>query len=218
MRISLLSKVIRNTRIIARTSWSTYRITRATCEYGADQKWVELTDLAHLVRKLNPKFTMEIGLYAGGTIALWAQMMSGKGTLIGIDLKLQEGLENRIRAKMKSGQTLHLLEADSHADETKRRVLQILGHDKLDFLFIDGDHGYEGVKKDFKDYSPLIRPGGIVALHDIIPDHSTRFGTETSADTGGVHLLWREISLRYPHDEFVEDREQDGCGIGVLHL
>ena len=217
MRISFLGKVIRNARIIARTSWSTYRITRAACDYGADQKWVELTELAHIARKLNPKFTMEIGLYAGGTIALWAQMMSGKGTLIGIDLKLQEGLENRIRAKMKSGQKLFLLEADSHADETKRHVLQIVGQAKLDFLFIDGDHSYEGVKKDFEDYAPLVRPGGIVALHDIIPDYATRFGTETSANTGGVHLLWREISPRYPHEEFVEDGQQDGCGIGVLH-
>lgn len=37
----------------------------------------------------------------------------------------------------------------------------------MDFLFIDGDHAYEGVKADFEMYSPLVRKGGLVALHDI---------------------------------------------------
>jgi hypothetical protein len=30
----------------------------------------------------------------------------------------------------------------------------------VDFLFIDGDHTYEGVKKDFEMYSPLVRREG----------------------------------------------------------
>jgi len=38
-----------------------------------------------------------------------------------------------------------------------------------DFLFIDGDHTYEGVEGDFEMYSPLVRRGGIIAFHDIVP-------------------------------------------------
>ena len=34
----------------------------------------------------------------------------------------------------------------------------------IDFLFLDGDHSYEGVRRDFENYAPLVRPGGIVAL------------------------------------------------------
>jgi predicted O-methyltransferase YrrM len=45
-----------------------------------------------------------------------------------------------------------------------------LKDNKVDFLFIDADHSYEGVKKDFEMYSPLVRKGGIIAFHDIIPD------------------------------------------------
>ncbi len=216
--LGFIAKVVRVARVIAHTSWSTYRISRAACVYGADQRWFELVGLAHLVREINPKITMEIGLYQGGTIALWAQLMPPKATLIGVDIKLSEGIEKRIRAKMKTGQNLHLLEADSHSIETKSRVLEIIGDNKLDFLFIDGDHSYEGVKKDFEDFSPLVRPGGIVAFHDIIPDFSVRFGTKTDADCGGVYQFWREISSHFPHYEFIENIAQDGRGIGVLRF
>jgi len=43
-----------------------------------------------------------------------------------------------------------------------------LNGEPLDFLFIDGDHTYEGVKRDFEMYSPLVRNGGIIAFHDIV--------------------------------------------------
>jgi len=36
----------------------------------------------------------------------------------------------------------------------------------IDFLFIDGDHSYEGLKGDWHAWNPLIEIGGIVALHD----------------------------------------------------
>ena len=36
----------------------------------------------------------------------------------------------------------------------------------LDFLFIDGDHSYEGVKADWEVYKGFLRPGSIVVFHD----------------------------------------------------
>jgi len=37
---------------------------------------------------------------------------------------------------------------------------------KIDFLFIDGDHSYEGVKKDFELYSTIVNDNGIIVIHD----------------------------------------------------
>jgi predicted O-methyltransferase YrrM len=37
---------------------------------------------------------------------------------------------------------------------------------QLDFVFIDGDHSYDGVMRDIKNYYPLVRSGGIVSGHD----------------------------------------------------
>lgn len=36
----------------------------------------------------------------------------------------------------------------------------------IDFLWIDGDHSYEGCKTDLEDWAPLVRPGGSLACHD----------------------------------------------------
>lgn len=37
----------------------------------------------------------------------------------------------------------------------------------IDFLFIDGDHSYEGVLQDLEGWVPKVRSGGLVAGHDI---------------------------------------------------
>jgi len=36
----------------------------------------------------------------------------------------------------------------------------------LDLLFIDGDHQYASVLRDFEQWSPLLKPGAILAMHD----------------------------------------------------
>ena len=37
---------------------------------------------------------------------------------------------------------------------------------KIDVLFIDGDHSYEGVKTDFELYSKIMSDNGIIIIHD----------------------------------------------------
>lgn len=37
---------------------------------------------------------------------------------------------------------------------------------KIDVLFIDGDHSYEGVKLDFHLYSTILSPNGVIIIHD----------------------------------------------------
>ena len=45
---------------------------------------------------------------------------------------------------------------------------------KIDFLFIDGDHSYEGVKKDFELYSQLLTDKGIIIIHDTDSDYEEK--------------------------------------------
>jgi predicted O-methyltransferase YrrM len=68
----------------------------------------------------------------------------------------------------------------------------------VDFLFIDGDHRYEGVKRDFEMYSPLVRRERIIAFHDIVP--------EPPENVGGVPDFWNEIKHGFSH---VEDGVRD---------
>ena len=109
---------------------------------------------------------------------------------------------------------MYLIRGDSHDSRTLERVKKILGGEELDFLFIDGDHTYEGVRRDFEMYSPLVRRGGVVAFHDIVP-HDRAHDPYGQV---GVPKFWSEIKSRYRHLEIVKDWSQGWAGIGVLFL
>jgi hypothetical protein len=86
----------------------------------------------------------------------------------------------------------------------------------LDILFIDGDHSYEGVKADFLAYSSMVRPGGLIAFHDIVSDNEARGRAKSLAWSGGVPRFWNELKHLFDAAEYVENPEQDGYGIGVI--
>jgi predicted O-methyltransferase YrrM len=90
------------------------------------------------------------------------------------------------------------------------RVVAALNGWGLDFLFLDADHSYEGVKLDFELYAPLVRKGGIIALHDIA-EHPTATACEVSR-------FWNQIKSQYRHIEIIKDRQQAWAGIGVLFV
>ncbi len=37
-----------------------------------------------------------------------------------------------------------------------------------DLLFIDADHSEAGVRRDYEDYAPMVRSGGVIAFHDAL--------------------------------------------------
>jgi len=178
----------------------------------------EIKNLLLILDKVKPKVILEIGTARGGTLFLFSNIADEEAILISVDL--YQTVEKRIlfRYIKKGKQKIYLIQGDSHKIETLRRIEGILKGRKVDFLFIDGDHSYEGVKKDFEVYSPLVRKGGIIAFHDIIPDYYTRYGIKTSTWAGEVYKFWNEIKEKYEHLEIVKDREQNGFGIGVLFV
>jgi len=46
---------------------------------------------------------------------------------------------------------------------------------KIDYLHIDGDHSYEGVKRDFELYSNLMSDNGIITIHDTDQNYHNTF-------------------------------------------
>lgn len=54
-----------------------------------------------------------------------------------------------------------------HIKDFSYAVLDQFENDSLDFVYIDGDHTYEGVVKDIKMYLPKIKVGGFIAGHDL---------------------------------------------------
>ena len=52
---------------------------------------------------------------------------------------------------------------------------------KIDYLHIDGDHSYDGVKKDFELYSQIMSENGIITIHDTDQTyHNTFLVTENA--------------------------------------
>ena len=107
-------------------------------------------------------------------------------------------------------QQVHLLRADSHSSGTARQLQKLLGGRTIDFLFIDGDHTYAGVKQDFELYSRLLSKDGLVALHDIAP--------RPDEPRIEVWKFWRELKQRVPGAREWLDKSPNGrcIGIGLL--
>ena len=124
--------------------------------------------------------------------------------------------QGRLQLFSRPGQRLAFFQGSSYAPETVERVRSHLGGQKLDLLFIDGDHSFAGVAKDFTLYRHLVKDGGIIVFHDIVPDYRTRYGRDTGRWTGEVPRFWQAIKPLYRTAEFVESPEQDGLGIGAL--
>lgn len=64
------------------------------------------------------------------------------------------------RAKLIEGYSSQVAMAEGVKSSTGRAVQFV------DFLFIDGDHRYHEVLQDFNDWTPLLKTGGILAMHD----------------------------------------------------
>ena len=192
-----------------------YRI--ANREFGIFQFEAEIIPFLDYIRSSHPRTIGEIGILFGGNTFLFERALTEVRQLVAIDLKLTNVGKARFMARR--GQRVRMLEGNSHSPDMVKSVARQLGQNRFDFLFIDGDHSYEGVLRDFITYYPLVRPGGLIAFHDISPDELARFGRrspENTQDAGEVYLLWRRLRERFENCEFVKDWNQFGYGIGVM--
>ena len=180
----------------------------------------EIRRLLKLLQNIKPKVILEIGTANGGTIFLFTRVAQQDATLISIDIPggpfgggYPAWKIPLYKSFARPYQKIHLIRRDSHNLSTLDVIKNILGDRKVDFLFIDGDHTYEGVKRDFEMYSPLVRRGGIIGFHDIVPG--------SAENVGGVPKYWHEIVNKYKKHrilEIVEDWNQGGYGIGVIYV
>lgn len=211
----------------------------------------EISDLANLVqndivdkRENDPFYQyniLEIGTKFGGTFYIW-NTINPYGMNISIDMSdggqhggvSEEDMDKRDLWFYERFDNCHFIRDDSHDPWTQIKLLSYLRPSKtdilagriepsIDFLFIDGDHTYEGVKADFKMYSPFMKNGAIIAFHDIVISdrHHQR--------DVYVGEFWKDITSNvvgdgvcsyngqsYAFKEFVGSDDQDWAGIGIL--
>ncbi len=172
----------------------------------------EIEELFTIVKDLNPQVVCEIGTDLGGTFYLWSQARQSGGLFISIDLPrlYRKSLNRFLYSFFAKNQKVFFLRENSHSLECLSKIQKILGDKKIDFLFIDGDHSYEGVKQDFLFYSKYVRKEGIIAFHDIMKDN-------LPGNVCDVDKFWARIKTVYKHREIVADKKQIGAGIGIIY-
>jgi len=188
--------------------------------------------------KSAPYNILEIGTKYGGTFYLWSSMNQSSGLNISIDMNdgglhggiSEEEMDKRDLWFSERFDNVKFIRGDSHSVETVCKLQETIEpafgmmmldsmYDpddllqkirKIDFLFIDGDHTYEGVEQDFYKYLSFVKPGGIIAFHDIVDSQRHR-----DRDVY-VAKFWNEIKGNYTHHEIVAG--EDWGGIGILQV
>ncbi len=124
---------------------------------------------------------LEIGSRGGATLQAMASVAKPGARICSIDLpssdETGEQLTQAILELRTQGYDAEVHLGDSHAPIAKQWAEL---RAPFDFVFVDGDHTYEGVKQDWQWYGPL---GKTVALHDINLDENAH----------GVPRAWSEV-------------------------
>ena len=176
----------------------------------------ELYNLCRRVIEHKPRIITEIGTWNGGTFYVWTRINPQAEKIISIDLPSGQfggGYdEKRIKffrefASDRKNTELYFIRGDSKSKETTDKLSAILQKDKIDFLYIDGDLTYEGIKKDFYIYLNFMSEKGLIGFHDI----------NTYKEGYGVVKFWNEIKSRYRHEEFIREGSRV-MGNGLIYL
>ena len=108
-------------------------------------------------------------------------------SILGIDLFNYPMCGNNLLGNM-MGKNLTLICGDSTAELTLKKA-KMLG--PYDLVFIDANHTYEYVKKDYENYRDKVKPGGIIAFHDVNFEGDRYGSPQVLRETG---LDWTFIS------------------------
>lgn len=189
-------------------------------KFGLAQVRSEIEELVELLAKENLNNMLEIGSKLGGNFYILAALTTGKK----ISVDLQGGAHGgwilndhpylgdifkRRNEYFNNFKDTHMVSGDSTSQNTVNQVSKILDGELLDLLYIDGDHSYDGVLKDFELYSPFVAEGGYIIFHDIVDSDFHR------KQECGVAKLWNEIKPGYKNTREIMAGEHWG-GIGVI--
>lgn len=128
----------------------------------------EAAYLYKIVKSLNSANLVEIGRFKGGGTFLMAAAMDENSELLSYDLHVK--MKNYFDGEVMDEVLKNALERYGLSERTRIIVGDSskvdVGSEPVDLVFIDGDHSYEGVKKDFLHWHKSVKPGGHLLFHD----------------------------------------------------
>lgn len=158
--------------------------------------------LLDLYRHRRPRRVLEVGTYVGGTLYHWLANGRPGALVVSVDLYTDADNSRLYDGWAAPGVAWETVRGDSNLPDT---AAQAAGFGPYDWCFIDAGHRDHEVRADVELYLPLVRPGGVVAFHDVLP--------QPELPTIQVDGVWGELKRRY---RSVEVAIPDGSGIGIL--
>lgn len=175
---------------------------------GVGQVPAELDRLTALYLERQPRTVLEIGVWHGGTLRVWLENAAPHATVVAVD---PAHLTPENYEGWRKPDTMLIVGEGRSEDLTGL----IGARAPYDWVFIDGDHSAAAVRFDVALALPLIRPGGLILLHDITaagyPPLAPRIAYEDLRAAG--HPGWEIIE---PPPEWYP--AECGHGIGVVQL
>ena len=158
------------------------------------QKRSEVLRLTELVRELRPAAVCEIGAAGGGTAFLFAHAAAEDATIVSVDLEFEAARREAVRLFARARQRLVCVQGDSHeGGHVARRPRGARGPTRSTCSTSTATTASRASQPTSGSTRRSCAPGGLVVLHDIVPDFRTRYGVETSSDTGGVPRFWQQV-------------------------
>lgn len=174
----------------------------------------ERFQLYYVLRQLLPELSssplrfIEIGSFAGSSLFLTCKALKRiehKLEGFAIDPGLHPQLKTVLQQVQKDVNHLQMFSHDA--------VMQLQRQFEEDgnfppFIFVDGDHSYEGVKQDIINYFPLLKPGGIMMFHDYLPplndENRSAILSHHGGNEPGIRQACQELMEETYHCEPIE--------------
>lgn len=171
--------------------------------------------LLHLLRDLDdvseiPGDVLEIGSFKGKTTVFLSHAIEAlnlEKRLYTIDPYTTEASEvgcsneDIDRAHEIFCQATDDLENHQHINTYSDEAVSRFKEDNFSLIFVDGDHTYNGVMADYRNYAPLLRNDGIIVFDDYANPQfpGVGYAVETIMDEGDLSVdrrMWKTIHFR----------------------
>lgn len=189
----VLAMSVKESDVLRRLRAETSQLSRSGMQVGPEQGQF----MAMLVRLMGARRCLEIGVFTGYSALVVAQALPTDGTLVACDVNhawtdiarrywKEAGVSDRIELRV------------APALETLDALVSEGASGQFDFVFIDAD------KREYWDYFErcvsLLRPGGLIALDNVLWGGSVLDQSDTSEDTVAI----RDFNARLAEDDRVD--------------